>query len=236
MDRPRWKAGAATGRGRRVLAWGPLRASLPAASPTLPGSTRSPASAAPLPPSQRPSSRTLKNCSNKVKVPQGIYSSRNRCNTNPSSPSAGFPSPRIRRSEEGLDCGTIRIRQRTGTRSDALGFGFLGEEISDRCLLNWMPCRNYVLGHYPGYVNLGGKLCQGESFNVPATKWNQLTPQQQWALNQAFLKRIPQHPSNCLVFSHAPSQARRGSWFYYEIRYLKSLGVSVSPVQDAYVP
>lgn len=81
-----------------------------------------------------------------------------------------------------------------------------------------MPCHNYVLGHYPGYVNLGGKLCRAEIFSIPAAHWNHLTPQQKWSRNRTFPNGVRTSNSNCVVFSHAPSQARLGSWFYHEIR------------------
>ena len=99
-----------------------------------------------------------------------------------------------------------------------------------------MPCHNYVLGHFPGYVNLGRTLCCAKFFSVPAAQWNQLTPQERWSLNRAFLNGLQPPSSNRVVFSHYPSQARLGSSFYHEIRHLQAIGVRVRPVQDAYVP
>lgn len=94
---------------------------------------------------------------------------------------------------------------------------------------------NAVLGHYPDYVRLAGSIHSATRFSVPANQWARMPPTARWAANVRFLQAaIAQNDR--FVFSHHPARARRGSSYFYELRYLRARGVRVVPTLNAYVP
>ena len=93
---------------------------------------------------------------------------------------------------------------------------------------------NTVLGHYPGYITLASKLHQANRFSVPAGAWSRMSPAAQWSANVVFLQAAIAG-NDCFCFSDHPRAARRGSFFFHELRYLHAQGVQVVPSLDAYV-
>ena len=93
---------------------------------------------------------------------------------------------------------------------------------------------NTVLGHYPDYAELAVKL-NASHFNMPASDWNRMSRDQQWMANRTFLDKTI-GDGNQFVFAHHPQRVRLGSWFFRELQYLHSRGVTILPTLSAYVP
>lgn len=90
---------------------------------------------------------------------------------------------------------------------------------------------NVVLGHFPGYVTLAGKLSVAY-FNVGPGIWRRLSPPQRDLLNSLFLRlRL----GDQFVFSHDPILARPNSAFEREVQFLKSIGFNLRAITVAYV-
>ena len=93
---------------------------------------------------------------------------------------------------------------------------------------------NTVLGHYPGYLRLARRIDCANRFSVPGNLWSLMSPAARWAANVHFLQAAIAQ-KDCIVFSHHPARARRGSSFFKELRYLHACGVRVVPTLNAYV-
>ena len=93
---------------------------------------------------------------------------------------------------------------------------------------------NTVLGHYPGYLNLAAKLHAANRFSIPKSRWQRMSPNARWSANTQFLQAAI-NANDCFCFSHHPSLARRGSYFFHELRFLRSRNVGVVPLLDAYI-
>lgn len=93
---------------------------------------------------------------------------------------------------------------------------------------------NTIVGHYPEYVQLAGRLDCANWFSVPKSQWDAMNRSSQWAENVRFLQTAIADDT-CLVFSHHPTLARRGSFYYNELRFLHSKGIRLDPLLDAYV-
>ena len=79
-----------------------------------------------------------------------------------------------------------------------------------------------VLGRFPAYINLAKDL--GANFlNIPTEEFNALSPEDQWAANQAFLDRAVAAGDD-FVLATAPELAREGSFYAQELAYLLSQG------------
>ena len=93
---------------------------------------------------------------------------------------------------------------------------------------------NTVLGHFPNYLNLAAKLHDVHLFSVPNKQWANMSLNQRWSANAAFLQTAIGN-GNCFCFSDHPIAARRGSYFYNEVRYLRSCNVRIVLPLNAYI-
>lgn len=80
-----------------------------------------------------------------------------------------------------------------------------------------------VLGSYPDYVNLAEQL-GANYFNVPMEQWAQMTADEQWAANQAFIDSAVAR-GDSFVFSNEFAVA--GSSYQRELLYLELIGVAL---------
>ena len=87
-----------------------------------------------------------------------------------------------------------------------------------------------LLGRYAdGYVNLGG-IVGADTFSIPQSVWETMTPAQQLAANQEFLDSAIANGST-IMFSSDPALAPASSGLAWEYDYLVQQGFKV--VQDA---
>ena len=96
-----------------------------------------------------------------------------------------------------------------------------------------------VLGNYPGYIALSDDL-GARRFDIFPAAWQALYVQGgrafQWNANCYFLA-LMNAANDRFVFSSDPRLARPGSWFFQELRYLRSCGVSLtSAAKNVWVP
>lgn len=94
---------------------------------------------------------------------------------------------------------------------------------------------NVTLGHQPEYTDLAHKL-GAKCFSVPESIWTRLSKDQQRQLNRSFLETHVIQAGSQIVFSHRPEDARRLSFFEWEIDYLLNRGVRVAPDLTAFLP
>ena len=100
-----------------------------------------------------------------------------------------------------------------------------------------MPCsgrlgqvaNKVVLGHYPEYTRIAAEM-GAYVFQVQDYDFDSLTPSKTWAINRHFLDRMYYSGADFLLATPV-EEARVGSWFEREIKYLNSLG---SPMFGAY--
>ena len=83
-----------------------------------------------------------------------------------------------------------------------------------------------VLGRYPDYVRVSDQL-DARRFEVPPETWERMTPAERWEANRKFLDRTISRGDE-IVLSNPASQAKPGTTFYDEIKYLESRGYRVS--------
>jgi hypothetical protein len=91
-----------------------------------------------------------------------------------------------------------------------------------------------VLGHYPEYLDLGESL-GANTFSIPADVWNALSPDEQWAANQAFLDEGIANGSEFRLATPAEA-AREGSFYERELQYMHSEGYTVNSDGMSLVP
>ena len=83
-----------------------------------------------------------------------------------------------------------------------------------------------VLGHFPAYVAKAESL-GARYFNVPSKVWNKMSPSQQWAANVKFLDRAIARGDTFYLATPA-ANARAGSWYARELKYLNSRGYTIN--------
>lgn len=83
-----------------------------------------------------------------------------------------------------------------------------------------------VLGSYPEYVKLSDEL-GARRFEIPTDVWNRMSSAQRWGANKKFLDRMISKGDE-VILSNPAMSAQRGTSFFREIEYLKSLGYRVS--------
>jgi hypothetical protein len=84
-----------------------------------------------------------------------------------------------------------------------------------------------VLGKYPDYINLAGKL-GAKRFNIPTNIWNKMTTAEQWAANQKFLDRMILRGDKIVLSNRVTDINRVSGAFRKELDYLISKGYRLS--------
>jgi len=79
-----------------------------------------------------------------------------------------------------------------------------------------------VLGHHPGYIEKAAEL-GARRFNIPEKVWRGMTDAERWNANQKFLDRLIKRGDE-VILSTPANQARRGSFFERELKYLQNQG------------
>jgi RHS repeat-associated protein len=84
-----------------------------------------------------------------------------------------------------------------------------------------------VLGKYPKYIELAGKL-NARRFNIPANVWNKMTPVEQWSANVKFLDRTIARGDNILLSNPVKNINNVSGYFRKELDYLIGNGYRLS--------
>lgn len=86
-----------------------------------------------------------------------------------------------------------------------------------------------VLGSFPHYIALSDKL-GARRFDLGPSTWAVLgSGSARWTANREFLDAMIK-ANDHFVFSNDPRLARPGTWFFRELAYLRSQGLTLSRV------
>lgn len=91
-----------------------------------------------------------------------------------------------------------------------------------------------VLGRYKAYLDLADDI-DGNVFNIPTEIYDNLTPDEAWKLNQAFLDEAIARKDTFILASKW-AEAVPGSAYYHELQYLFSKGYTISITQYYLIP
>lgn len=91
-----------------------------------------------------------------------------------------------------------------------------------------------VVGSYPHYIAVSDDL-GARRFDIGSVAWSALPDSAtRWAANRYFLDS-KMKARDKFFWATDPKLARPGSWFFQEVNYLRSKGVSL-PTQRAWLP
>ena len=91
-----------------------------------------------------------------------------------------------------------------------------------------------VIGSFPAYIPVSDEL-GARRFDIGPAAWNALPDDaSRWAANRYFLDSMLA-AGDTFVWTADPRSARPGSWFFQEVNYLHSRGVSF-PTGQVWLP